>query len=77
MASESRKINAEPHTWPHIATSSPCATENLGVWSVGPLCFASKLLLEPTELAMLLAEAVGSLSLHDRTQEVTAMPHSA
>ena len=54
------------HTWPQIATSSPDATENCSPCRVGPLCTPSRLLLDPTELAMLFVEAVGSLSLYPR-----------
>ena len=46
-----------------MPTSSPLATENASPCSVGPLCFPSRLCLEPTELAMLFAEAAGSPSL--------------
>lgn len=46
-----------------MPTSSPLATENASPCNVGPLCFPSRLRLEPTEPAMLFAEAAGSPSL--------------
>ena len=55
-------------TWPQIATSSPGATEKLSPCRVGPLCVPSRLRLDPAELAMLFAEAVGSFSLHGRAR---------
>ena len=48
-------------TCPQMPTSCPWATDSLIPCSVGSLFLPSRLILEPTELAMLFTEAVGSL----------------